>query len=468
MRRLHDPGFSPWLILLAGLATVVGLLVVLRINAFLALIAGALVVSLLAPGEMAQKSLRVATAFGEAAGRIGVAIALAAIIGKCMMDSGAADRVVRAFLALLGEKRSSLSLMASGYVLSIPVFYDTVFYLLLPLARSMTRRTGRHYVKHLLAIAAGGTATHAMVPPTPGPLAAAASLGVDLGLMILIGVALAAPASLAGLFVASRIDRRMNLPLRPLPGGRAEPAPLPDERLPPLWLSLLPIVLPVALISAGTLAAMLPRTGVAVPPALVSWTGLLGDANFALLLAAVVALGVYHRQRRPSREEASGALEEALAGGGMIVLITAAGGAFGALLRAAGIGDAVESLFRSGDGQAGGFTLLALAVGMSVLFKVAQGSSTVAILTTSAMIAAMLPEGGGLGFHPVYLALGISSAALIGTWMNDSGFWLFARMGGLSERETLGSWTVVSATVGLTGVLLVFLSAWLLPLSPAA
>ncbi|MHC4560086.1 MAG: GntT/GntP/DsdX family permease, partial [Planctomycetota bacterium] len=141
----------PLLILGIGIATVIGMIVVLRINAFIALISAALIVSLLAPGPLAEKVSRVAGAFGKTAGDIGIVIALAVVIGKCMMDSGAADRIVRAFLSLLGEKHSATALMASGYVLSVPVFFDTVFYLLVPLARSMTRRTGKHYVKYALA-----------------------------------------------------------------------------------------------------------------------------------------------------------------------------------------------------------------------------------------------------------------------------------------------------------------------------
>src|ERR1041385_7484287 len=171
----------PLLILLVGMATILGVILGLRVDSFLALIAPAIVVSLLAPGEPAAKIARVAEGFGRTAGTIGVVIALAAITGKAMMDSGAADRIVRAFIALLGEKRSATALCATGYVLSIPVFFDTVFYLLLPLARSGYTRTNRYYLKYLLAIAAGAGATHTLVPPTPGPLAIAGTLGADLG-----------------------------------------------------------------------------------------------------------------------------------------------------------------------------------------------------------------------------------------------------------------------------------------------
>ena len=147
----------PLIILAVGIAIVIGMIVVLRINAFLALITAALVVSMLAPGDFSEKISRVASAFGTTAGKIGIVIALAAVIGKCLIDSGAADRIVRMFVRLLGEKRCPISLMASGFVLSIPVFFDTVFYLLIPLARSMHRRTKRSYLLLILAMGMGAT-----------------------------------------------------------------------------------------------------------------------------------------------------------------------------------------------------------------------------------------------------------------------------------------------------------------------
>src|SRR5919109_3282749 len=188
----------PILILLAGMAAILGGIIVLRLNAFLALLGAAILVSLLAPGEPAVKIARVAEAFGRTAGSIGIVIALAAIVGTAMMESGAADRIVHAFVALLGEKRGGAALAASGYVLSIPVFFDTVFYLLVPLARSMYRRTGRSYVKYIMAICAGAGATHTLVPPTPGPLVVSAALGVDLGTMVLVGIVVALPAAAVG------------------------------------------------------------------------------------------------------------------------------------------------------------------------------------------------------------------------------------------------------------------------------
>src|SRR5881394_511788 len=432
----------PLLILLVGMATILGGILGLRLNAFLALITAAIVVSLLAPGEPAAKIARVAEGFGRTAGTIGIVIALAAIAGQAMMDSGAADRIVTAFISLLGEKRSATALCATGYVLSIPVFFDTVFYLLVPLARSGYARTNRYYLKYLLAIAAGAGATHTLVPPTPGPLAVAGTLGVDLGTMVLVGLAVALPAA-------------------------AAPA---TEVLPGLVVSLLPIVLPVLLISSNTVVqSMTARPGahVALWLALAPYTAIIGNPNLAMLVAAAVALWVYARQRGVNRAALAAMVDTSLMGAGFIILIIAASGAFGVALQATGIGPVIERAFvgNAAAGVGSGLVFLFLGFGVASLIKIAQGSSTVAMITTAAMLAAMLPANGrSLPFHTVYVATAIASGSLVGSWMNDSGFWLFSKMGGVTELETFKSWTPVLAVVGLTSMVTTVVLALLVPL----
>lgn len=455
----------PILILLVGMAVVVGTIVLLRLNAFLALIGGAILVSLLAPGDPAEKITRVAEAFGGTAAGIGIVIALAAIIGKAMMDSGAADRLVRGFLSLLGEKRGATALLSSGFVLSIPVFFDTVFYLLVPLARSMYTRTKRNYLKYLMAVAAGGVATHALVPPTPGPLLIADTLGVDLGTMVLVGFAVALPAAIAGLVFAGWVNRRMPVPLRTEVDGVADAEPSETRALPSLGMSLLPIAMPVLLISLNTIVGSLAaeESRYASLDAWLPYTSIIGNANLALFISAAIAMWVYSRQRRPSRTEMAAMVESSLMSGGVIILITAGGGAFGAMLQVAEIGPAIQSLFAA-DGRALGLVYLLLAFGVASLMKIAQGSSTVAMITTAAMLVAMIRAAGELPFHTVYVATAIGAGSLVGSWMNDSGFWIYTKMGGLTEAESLRSWTPLLVVVGITAMAVTTLLALALPL----
>jgi GntP family gluconate:H+ symporter len=482
----------PLVTLVVGIATVLGLIIGLKVNAFIALITAAIIVSLMAPGAFSEKISRVAEEFGRSAGNIGIVIALAAVIGKCMLDSGAADRVVRSFLGMFGERRAPAALMGSGFVLAIPVFFDTVFYLLVPLARSLYRRTQRHYLMYVLAIAAGGAITHTLVPPTPGPLVMATNLGFDVGIMILVGGLVALPAAVAGLFFAHYADRIMPVPMRQV-GSEPEPEPLADDELPSLWLSLLPVVLPVLLISANTVVETLAKNAVRPEviaagnpspgdddlkaairspasitdlPArrLAQWSGItnvFGNANLALLVSTVVALVTLAHQRQLSRSRLAHAVEQALMSGGVIILITAGGGAFGAMLKEAQVGDAIRGMFPT---QGAGLTMLLLGFSISTLLKVAQGSSTVAMITGSAMLAG-IADASVLGFHPVYLATAIGGGSLMGSWMNDSGFWIFARMSGLTEVEALKSWTVMLVVLGLVSLLTTMVLAMVLPLA---
>ncbi len=459
--------FLPLIALGLGIVCVLGMIIFLRINAFISLITAAMLVSLFVPvtPEMPPRFTLVAQAFGEAAGKIGVVIALAAVIGKCMMDSGAADRIVRAFLRLLGERQAATGLLCSGFVLAVPVFFDTVFYLLVPLARSLFRRTRRDYVLYVLAIAAGGAITHTLVPPTPGPLAMAAELGVDLGVMILMGTVVAVPAAAAGLVTARFMNRWWPVPMRPLPGERDEPAMLDDEALPGLFVSALPIVLPVVLITANTVTKTLAAQAGpdSLWQALLPWTQLFGDANFALWASAAIALGVYVKQRRPSLAEMAENVELALMSGGVIILITAAGGAFGAMLKAAQVGDAIQGLFATGA-RLDGLLLLSLGFAIAAVLKVAQGSSTVAMITTASMVAAMLGDTGQLSFHPVYLCTAIGAGSLVGSWMNDSGFWIFAKMSGFTETESLRTWTVMLLVLAIVSFAVSVLLVTVMPL----
>jgi gluconate:H+ symporter, GntP family len=454
----------PLLILAIGVALVVGAIVYFRQNAFIALIGAAIVVSVLAPGPLDQKLTRVAEAVGTTAGNIAIVIAMAAIIGQCMMESGAADRVVRAFLNVLGEARGGAALAGSGFVLAIPVFFDTVFYLLIPLARSMFRRTGRNYLRYVMAMVAGGAVTHTLVPPTPGPLMIADTLNVDLGTMMVMGIVVGTPATIAGLAFSRWLDRRMPIPLRPLTGVTEEVAPMPDANLPGLLPSLLPIVLPVALISTHTIVS---RMAVGAPEgsallAARQWTALIGNPNLALMASAAVALLLYVRRRTATREHTAHMIEGALMSAGVIVLITAAGGAFGAMLRAAQIGPAIHELF-AGRALGADLTLLVLAFSVSSLLKFAQGSSTVAMITAAGMMAAMI-DPATLSFNVVYLALAIGAGSLVGSWMNDSGFWIYCKMGGITEREALRSWTVLLVVLGVTAMVVTVLFAALLPM----
>lgn len=450
---------SPLVILSIAVLAVFLLIIRLKINAFASLIIAAILIGLLSP-EIPLDSVmaEVGGSFGGVVGRIGVAIAMAAVVGQCLMESGAADKITRRFISWFGEKYSSLSMLTSGYILSIPVFHDTVFYLLVPLARAMTVRSGgQNYVLNTLAIGAGGAATHVFVPPTPGPLAMAETMSVDLGLLIVVGLVVAVPSALASWAYAWWIDRKLNIPIREAPGlslaELEEIANRPEDTLPGFWKSMLPIALPVGLITSNTVANTFFEGS-----QFAEITALLGNPTLALMLSAAAALWVLGSHRGMGLKELAKPTEAAIKDAGLIILITAGGGAFGGMLVKAGVGTVLGELARSA-----GVSYLMLGFGVSMLLRIAQGSATVAMITVSSILAPLMVASPP-PYHPVYVLTAIGAGSLTGGWMNDSGFWVYRTMTGLTEIEALKTKSVSLIALGITGLLTSWLLSVLFPL----
>ncbi|WP_222918742.1 SLC13 family permease [Natrinema sp. SYSU A 869] len=449
-----------------GLVSVILFLVVWDVPAFVGLILSALLVGttnafLLTDVGIGGIPEAVATAFGNNMAGVGIPILMAAVIGKSMTDSGAANRIVRSFQSFVSDDNADLSLWVSSSILSIPVFFDNVFYLMAPLARAMRARIGKNYALYIVVVGGGGVAMHAFVPPTPGPLAVAQELDPErsiLGTTIIIGLAVALPAALiSGILFGRFINQYVDIPLRDTMGTTVEDleeqASKPASNLPSFTESILPVIVAVSLIAASTVV----NTFVDVYPALESVqpaTDYVGNVNFSLTLAAVIASLTYLRMDDFPRSVWEDEITDALRNGGNIAAITAAGGAFGAMLAEAGIGEVVASTL---DGI--GIGLLVTAWLIAAILRVAQGSVTVAMLTTGGIMAPQVPE---LTVHPAYLVMAIGSGAVICSWFNDSGFWIVKEIGGLTKAETLKTWTALTIVLSFSslGLLLVYSTAF--------
>jgi GntP family gluconate:H+ symporter len=472
--------YWPFVVLAVSVGLVVVLITVARMPAFLALLLAAFTAGFLAqnlPGEPARdhwlQAVELTTAeLGATAGKIAVVIALATVISLCLMESGAADKIVRRFLALFGEKHAGTAIFLSGYVISIPIFFDTFFMLLLPLARAMALRTGRNYLLYLMAICSAGIVTHSLCIPHPGPLAMAESLQVDVGLSILVGIVAGLIPAAAGWLFAAWLNQRLTIPLRETPGvtlAELEAVVRRDEReLPSFLFSITPIILPIALIALASLfeAALRQRETFAWLiatcggpdrfPEVARWLQFAGNRNVALLIGSAVALILLVRSRRLPWREAFQSLGAPLETAGVIILITSAGGAFGLMLKNAGVGEAIKA---AADGREVNLVVLAWLV--AAVIRVAQGSATVAMLTTAAMVQPLL--GADLPYHPNYIFLAIGFGGMICSWMNDSGFWVVGRLSGMTEKETLKSWTILATVNSVAGLLMTLAGSWLLP-----
>ena len=501
---------DPLIILLIGMAYVIGGVLLLRLHAFVALIVGALVVGVLAtPGAIEQSVMndkriekdirkqatnrlgqdnpnltnlvqelhetqakhtaaqsvisRVTGAFGKACGSLGILIAMAAIIGKCLLDSGGAERIIRSALGLLGEKRAPLAFTGSGFLLGTPVFFDTVFYLMIPLGKALAMRFRENYGLYIMTIVAGATMAHSLVPPTPGPLFVADQLDVDLGLMIIMGLVVGSVACATGYVYAKFVNRhkKWHVPLRDSadsPLAKLEEIVQRDNKsLPPLGLALLPVLLPIALIAGNTILEEL----VAEPPVgLATFLSVVGDRNIALIISAIIALGLLALQKRGDKQALFDSVQSALASGGVVILITAAGASFGTMLQQTNIAASIRELAE--QYKITGLMVLPMAFLVTAVVRTAQGSATVSMITSVGIFAGMAAT---LPFHPVYLAMAIGCGSKPFPWMNDSGFWVINRMSGMTIGETIRSVSFLMTAMAINGLIAVMLLAWLFPMT---
>lgn len=455
MEVFYRSDYWPFAVLLLSVLVVILLISRWRVHPFIALIVAAIFVGFLSidlPAAASQHWMVTAIElpmleFGVMAGKIAWVIALAAVIGTAMMESGAATQIVKALLKHLGEKQAAVALIISGFILSIPVFLDTVFFLLIPLGITLARKTGKDYVLYVLAIGGGAVITHSLVPPTPGPLIMAETLQIDLGLVILAGLAVGLLPAAGVYWISNWMNKRTAIPVR-------MPVEMPSSNqvLPSLFLSLLPIVLPLLLI--GTASVILGLKGV-VP----GWIAFLGNKNTAMALGTAIALYLWAKAKDLNRTQLWLAIGKPLEIGGIIILITSAGGAYGAMIQHSGIAKAIDSISASFQ-----LDYILLAWLISAVMKTAQGSGTVAMISSAAIIGALIGIDVVLPYHPVYLLLAMGFGSIFVSWMNDSAFWVVVRMSGFTEKEGLKTWTVLLAALSLIGLVQVWVLAWLFPL----
>lgn len=478
---------NPIVILFVGILIVVGGIIGFKLHPVLALLLAALVVAVLTPlpsveqfflskgmsaaeaMQQSRKSVgeRIATEFGNTCAKIGILIAMAAIIGKAMLDSGSAEKIIRAILKITGEKKAPVGFVVSSFFLTIPVFVDAVIILMMPLAKAMGLRLGKNYLLLALSVIAGAVMANSYVPPSPGPLFLVGAMNVSIGLMMICGVMLGICTITVGYFIAVWLNKKMPIPLRDAPDARLEDiaaiANKTDKELPSLGWALLPAAFPLVTICIHSVVVSFAKTNTALTDSAVLNKILnvilfFGDKNIAMLIGAIFALIVLSKQKKTNREKLASFVQTALMTGGGIILITAAGGAFGGMLQQSGISQSIASATK--DYQ---MALIPLAFLITAIVRTAQGSATVALITASGILAGMA-QNENLGFHPVYLCLAIGSGAKLIPWMNDAGFWIMCKTSNLTEREALKTIAPMQSLMGITGLILTMIAAKLFPM----
>ncbi len=480
-----------WLLVVAAVLVVLTSILLFRLHAFLTLLLAGLLVSALmgdkaveryADQQFEKKTMtemeaeklksqpalvtapaRLASEFGNTAGKIGILIALASIIGQCLMESGAARVIVDRLLKVTGPKRAPEAMAASSFVLGIPVFFDTVFYLMVPLARSLRERLGKDYVLFILAILAGGSIAHSLIPPTPGPLTVAGELGIDISTMLVAGLIIGGCSSVTSLGIARLINRFVEIPLRQssVSTDSSMASSMPDftsspsaTDSPSLLKSLCPIIIPVFLIAAGSFTQTSIKSQWISEGIITDLILFIGNKNLAIAVGVAFALALKRYCPTSTRDSL---ITRSLASAGNIILITAAGGAFGAMLRQAGIGEAVGELASGVPG----ILLLLVAFLLTASIRTLQGSATVAMITAAGILQGFASES--LPFHPVYLAMAIGAGSKPVSWMTDSAFWVMTRMSGMTEAEGLRVITPMSIGLGVSALFFTMLFSTLYP-----
>ncbi len=396
---------------------------------------------------------RLTDAFGKTASQIGILIALASILGACLAESGAAGKIVECALACIGERHAAIALAFSSFLLGIPIYFDTVFYLMVPLARSLRARSGKDYVFYILAIMAGGSIAHSLIPPTPGPLQVAEIIGVDLVTLIFAGGIVGGFSSLFSLLAAWTINRVVEVPLRDAQNEQVmELGSATSATSPPLFFAVLPIAIPILLIGgAAAFRLWLPGSFLA------SCFAMFGEKNTAVGLGTIMAMALM--VWAPQTSKTPKVVADALASAGTIILITCSGGAFGMMLGQSGVAEKL-SLVQS---QIPGLLLLVLAFLLTAAIRTLQGSATVAMITAAGILQGFA-SADSLPFHPVYLVLAIGGGSKPVSWMNDSGFWVMCRMSGMTESEGLKTVSPLTIAMGLSTLFWTLIAAWLFPM----
>ena len=422
----------------------------LNLHPFLALLLTALGFGLLSgmPVEILLKSIN--EGFGGTIGNIGLVIILGVIIGAFLEHSGGAYSMADKVLRLTGRSRVTLSMTIIGYIVSIPVFADSGFIILNPLNKALTKQAGKSLACTAIALGLGLMASHTMVPPTPGPIAAAGILGADLGLVIFWGLIVSVPALVPGYIFAQKVASKVWID--PNPQLSEEELSKKMEQAPGALLSFLPIVVPILLIVLKSFNeyAKFIETGL-----LKEVISFFGTPVIALIIGLGFAL-LLPKKLEKKMLSATGWTGAALTDAAIIIMITGAGGIFGKVLQNSGLAEVIGNSL--GDARLGIWLPFIIAAAL----KTAQGSSTVAIITTASIIAPLMPN---LGFDtPTAKALAviaIGSGSAVVSHANDSFFWVLTQMTGMNVAQGYRLQSLGTGIVGLSAAMIV-LVLWMI------
>jgi len=379
---------------LAGIALLLFLILVVRIHAFIALLLASIVTGLLADMDVTQLMDSIKNGMGGTLGFVATIVGLGAILGGILEKAGGVHVISKQILSFFGEEKAPLALLISGFIISIPVFFDVAFIILVPVIYALQKKTGKSLLAFAIPLLAGLAITHAFIPPTPGPVAVADILKVDLGPVILMGFLVGLPTAiisglLFGKYIRSSISKLIQF---------------------------------------------------------------LGHPFSALIIANLLAWYLLGIRKGFSKDELFKISSASLSPAGTIILLTGAGGVFKQILVETKAGEIMAQYFSDA-----GIPVLLFAFLTAAVIRLVQGSATVAMITAAGLVSPLLINGDYSNYQLAAMVIAIASGASIFSHVNDSGFWLVSQYLGMNEKQTLRSWSMMTLILALAGFAIVSL-----------
>lgn len=471
------------LIAVLGIALLLFLVIKVRLQAFLALLIASLFVAIAAGIPLQDIPKTIQDGMGSTLGFIAIVVGIGTMFGEMLRVSGGAERLATTLVNKFGEERAPWALGLTGLIVSIPVFFDVGLIILIPLVYSLTQRSGRSLLYYAIPLTAGLAIGHSYIPPTPGPVAVASLIGADLGWVILFGIIAGLPAMVVGgIFFGKYISGKINaqvpeyMLLENLPSGnlvddetpssshpddvhkpevssvatqkQTDAEPWKARPIPSFGVVLGLICIPLVLILLNTVSTVVFEEGNSIR----NFLSFLGHPFTALIIATLLSFYLLGKQQGLSRRQIQDISTKSLEPVGLIILVTGAGGVFGKTLVASGVGEALANAMAATN-----LPLIVLAFLIATAVRVSQGSATVAMVTTAGLVAPVIQAANLSGPILGLITIAIASGATVLSHVNDSGFWLVSRYLGLSEKNTLRSWTVMETILGGVGFLVVLI-----------
>ena len=434
---------------LVGIAVLLFLILRMKLHAFVSLLIASIVVGLLAGMTPISIMDTIKEGMASTLGFVATVIGLGAMFGAILEQSGGAKMIANFLVQKFGIKKAPHAMVLAGFIIAIPVFFEVAFILLVPIIYALQKSTKKSLLLYALPLLAGLAVTHAFIPPTPGPIAVADIIGVDLGWVILIGALAGLPTALmGGIVFGGYISKKIHVEAPFL--DKDELASQTEEHQPKIGVILAIIAVPIVLILTNTFVS----SGLLVigNPQLKYLISLVGHPFSALIIANLIAWYVLGIKQGFSKEQLLKVTAKSMAPAGMIILITGAGGVFKQFLVNTGAGKMIaESLADVG------FPILLFAFIVALLIRVIQGSATVAMITAAGLVSPILSEAVYSNFELASIVICIAAGATSLSHVNDSGFWLVSQYLGITEKQTFKTWTLMTGILAATGFTIVLL-----------